>query len=222
MSTAADMQDPLRHRGGLIRALPAAIVALMVTGGLAYFMYSLIIVGNKQLEDSSKRYSLDFVRVKHQEIIKRETPKPKKPPPPKAPPPEPPTPKLSTSTPTVRKIAIAPTPVKTDITLTAEGFSLEMGSSGEYLPIAKVAPMYPRRAARKGIEGHCTVQYTVKTDGSVYGVTVVEGECTHSSFKKPSIEAAKKFKYKPRVVDGVKIEVPGVRNRFTYELEKQR
>jgi len=27
-----------------------------------------------------------------------------------------------------------------------------------------------------------------------------------------------KFKYKPRVVDGQAIEVPGVQNKFTYEI----
>ena len=34
------------------------------------------------------------------------------------------------------------------------------------------------------------------------------------------IDAALKFKYKPRVVDGQAIEVPGVQNKFTYELEQ--
>jgi protein TonB len=27
-----------------------------------------------------------------------------------------------------------------------------------------------------------------------------------------------KFKYKPRVMDGVAVEVPGVQNKFTYEI----
>ncbi|MDA0651131.1 MAG: energy transducer TonB, partial [Proteobacteria bacterium] len=32
-------------------------------------------------------------------------------------------------------------------------------------------------------------------------------------------KASEKFKYKPRVVDGEAIEVAGVQNKFTYELE---
>ena len=39
-------------------------------------------------------------------------------------------------------------------------------------------------------------------------------------FEKASVKAATKFKYKPRVVDGEAIEVAGVQNKFTYELEQ--
>ena len=39
-------------------------------------------------------------------------------------------------------------------------------------------------------------------------------------FDRASVKAATKFKYKPRVVDGEAIEVAGVQNKFTYELEQ--
>jgi len=39
-------------------------------------------------------------------------------------------------------------------------------------------------------------------------------------FEEASVKAATKFKYKPRVVDGEAIEVAGVQNKFTYELEE--
>jgi len=39
-------------------------------------------------------------------------------------------------------------------------------------------------------------------------------------FEKASVKASLKFKYKPRVVDGEAIEVAGVQNKFTYELEQ--
>ena len=39
-------------------------------------------------------------------------------------------------------------------------------------------------------------------------------------FEKASVKASTKFKYKPRVIDGEAIEVPGVQNKFTYELEQ--
>ena len=38
-------------------------------------------------------------------------------------------------------------------------------------------------------------------------------------FESASVKASLKFKYKPRVVDGEPIEVAGVQNKFTYELE---
>ena len=47
-----------------------------------------------------------------------------------------------------------------------------------------------------------------------------ETDCSPKGiFERASIKAALKFKYKPRVVDGEPIEVAGVQNKFTYELE---
>ena len=37
---------------------------------------------------------------------------------------------------------------------------------------------------------------------------------------KASVDAALKFKYRPRVIDGEAVAVPGVRNLFRYELER--
>ena len=90
---------------------------------------------------------------------------------------------------------------------------------GEYLPIVKVAPIYPRRAQTRGITGYCIVEYTVTKSGSIRDPQPVD--CSPSGvFERASVKAAEKFKYKPRVVDGEPIEVAGVQNKFTYELEQ--
>ena len=39
-------------------------------------------------------------------------------------------------------------------------------------------------------------------------------------FESASVKAAEKFKYKPRVIDGQAVEVPGVQNKFTYVIEE--
>jgi protein TonB len=94
-----------------------------------------------------------------------------------------------------------------------------VASDGDYLPIVKIAPVYPARAQSRGIEGYCLVEYTVTTTGTTKDVVVVEAE-PPGIFNKASIAAALKFKYRPRVVDGEPIEVYGVRNLFRYELER--
>lgn len=94
-----------------------------------------------------------------------------------------------------------------------KGFSAD----GEYLPIVKVAPIYPRSAQTRGLEGYCIVRYVVTTVGSVRDPEVVD--CSSRIFERASMRAALKFKYKPRVIDGEAVEVKGVLNRFTYELE---
>jgi protein TonB len=41
-----------------------------------------------------------------------------------------------------------------------------------------------------------------------------------SMFNRASVKAAQKFKYKPRVIDGVAVEVPNMHNKFTYKMGK--
>jgi protein TonB len=123
---------------------------------------------------------------------------------------------LDNLNPNAEKIAISAVPVETDIEMTG-GFSLGVGE-GDYLPIVKVAPIYPNRALTRGIEGHCVVQYTVTRQGTTKDPVVIEDNCTSSLFHSASINAALKFKYKPRIMDGEAVEVPGVQNKFTYEI----
>lgn len=90
-------------------------------------------------------------------------------------------------------------------------------ASRQYLPIAKQAPAYPQRALDKGIEGECTVSYTVNALGRVEQPEVV-GAC-HPLFIRPSLAAAQSFRYQPRVIDGRAVAVPNVKNTFTYRIE---
>ncbi|WP_379955228.1 energy transducer TonB [Emcibacter nanhaiensis] len=91
-------------------------------------------------------------------------------------------------------------------------------SDGDYLPIVKVAPVYPRRAAERGIEGYVILEFTVTKNGTVKDIVVVE--TTSSLFNRAAIKAAEKFKYKPKVVDGQPVDVAGVLHKITFELEK--
>ena len=209
------MKDPMIIGRLIIGLLLGAIVAL----SLFWVMQYLIATADRTLDEAQRGDLVDFVRVKKSEIIERKQIKPRKPPPPDAPPPEPPTPKLDRLTPSAEKIAISAVPVETDIELSSGGFSLGVGE-GDYLPIVKVAPIYPRRAVSRGVEGFCIVEYTVTRAGTTRDARVLPGQCSSSLFEKASVAAALKFKYKPRVMDGQAVEVPGVRNKFTYELEK--
>jgi protein TonB len=91
-------------------------------------------------------------------------------------------------------------------------------SDGEYLPIVKVAPVYPSRALSRGLEGYVIVEFTVTRTGTVRDVLVVES--TSTLFERAATTAALKFKYKPRVIDGEPVEVPGVRNKITFEIAR--
>ncbi len=87
----------------------------------------------------------------------------------------------------------------------------------QYLPLDKTAPKYPKGALRKDLEGDCTVQYDVDTNGRVLSPKVI-GDC-HPLFKRPSLAAAKQFRYKPRIIDGKTVIVKNVKNTFEYRIQ---
>jgi protein TonB len=194
------------------------IVAFCVTAALFWGMQYLIDIADSGLQEGRWGHLVDFVRLKRDESITRRELKPKKPPPPEAPPEQPPTPQLDSLNPNAEKIAISAAPVETEIEMSG-GFSLGVGE-GDYLPIVKVAPIYPQRALSRGIEGYCVVQYVVTKTGTIRDPFVIEDQCTSTLFHSASVQAALKFKYKPRVIDGVAVEVPGVQNKFTYDIEE--
>ena len=201
---------------GIVRIVIGVVFGLVITLFLFWFMQYMIVTADRTLDEGRTGALVDFVRVQRDESIERRQPKPKKPPPPEAPPPQPPTPQLDNLDPTAEKIAIQAAPVSTDIEMSG-GFSLGVGE-GDYLPIVKVAPIYPQRALSRGIEGFCVVQYTVTRQGTIRDPVVLEDQCTSSLFHRASLQAALKFKYKPRVIDGEAVEVHGVQNKFTYEI----
>ncbi|AZF52857.1 Ferric siderophore transport system, periplasmic binding protein TonB [Pseudomonas sp. R4-34-07] len=89
--------------------------------------------------------------------------------------------------------------------------------SRQYQPLSKEAPDYPERALDKNIEGDCSVEYTVNTQGRVENPKVLDG--CHPLFIRPSLAAANTFRYQPRVVDGQPVAVPAVRNTFHYRIK---
>ena len=216
---AATINQTLNRNPGLGSATRIAfgiIIATIVTLSLFWLMQYLIATADRSLNEDSAGSLVDFVRVKRDESIKRRQLKPKKPPPPDAPPPQPPTPQLDDLNPNAEKIAISAVPVTTDIEMTG-GFSLGVGE-GDYLPIVQVAPIYPNRALTRGTEGYWVVQDTVTRQGTTKDPFVVEDQCTSTLFYRASLNASLKFKYKPRIMDGEAVEVPGVQNKFTYEI----
>ena len=103
---------------------------------------------------------------------------------------------------------------------------------GEYIPLFKVIPIYPRRAQERGTMGYALVEFTITDSGSVENATTIEGYCSSKRPDDPEVEfrsctmfnsasarAALKLKYKPKVVDGKAVAVEGVLHRFTYILD---
>lgn len=198
----------------------ALVLAVATTFGLLFLMHSLINNDLKADDDPEAQRIADIVMPKTDIEVRYDTPKPDKPEEPETPPPDIPEPDFEMAQVNPEGLNMAPPSLSGDVNV---GFS-GLGGDGEYLPIVKVAPQYPRRAAQRGLEGFVTVEFTVTTSGATRDVVVIEaitkdGEPT-TMFNSAAIRAAEKFKYRPRVIDGSPVEVQGVRNRFVFEMQQ--
>jgi TonB family protein len=64
---------------------------------------------------------------------------------------------------------------------------------------------YPPEAARKGIEGSVDVSFTISPQGKVSDVTVVSA-VPSDIFNRAAITAVRRWKYEPKIVNGVPVE----------------
>ena len=199
------------------RYLLGLVLAVVTTVGLLWGMQALIAGGSEVMSEPPRGNVLDFIRLKkEQQTVKKER-KPQKPAKPKTPPPPMVQPQMAQANPNAQAVSSS---FSADIALDAGlsgGLSLESGD-GDYLPIVKVAPIYPRRAQSRGIEGFVIVEFTVTKTGAVRDAVVVSAE-PESIFDRAALDAVLKFKYKPRVVDGVAMEVAGVQNKISFAID---
>ena len=189
-------------------------VAVAITFGLLFVMQLLIASGGGALSESRAARLVDFVRVEREQVVERRQNKPEKPPEPQQ---QPEMPQTTSSSNFDASLAVSVTTPQLSSNVEVGGLGIGV-SDGEYLPIVKVAPVYPARAAARGLEGYVIVEFTVTRTGTTKDIRVVES--SSSLFDRAAVEAAAKFKYKPRVINGEPVEVPGVRNRITFVLEK--
>ncbi|MFB1015633.1 MAG: energy transducer TonB [Alteromonadaceae bacterium] len=195
----------------------ALVLAIVTTFFLLFGMQTLIAGGNDAMTEAPKGNVLDFIRLKKEQVIVKKDRKPIKPPKPKEPPPPMVPPQMKQANPNTEAVSSHFfADIQADIGLSS-GLSLD-SNDGDYLPIVKVAPIYPRRAQSRGIEGFVIVEFVVTKNGSVRDAKVVEAKPA-DIFDRAAVAATLKFKYKPRVVDGVAMEVAGVQNKITFEID---
>ena len=200
----------------LARYTVSIVVGVIVTFTLIFVMHLLIKYGESAMSKQRERHQLEFVRVKRNENLNVEEQTPEKPPKPPEVPPEVPPQDMDTVDPNAPSVNIPPPTVSNNVDIGGPG-GMNV-AEGDYLPIVRVAPVYPARALSRGIEGYVDMGFTVTTTGTVRDPYVIFS--TSSLFERAAERAVLKFKYKPRVVDGVPVDVPDVKTRITFLIEE--
>jgi protein TonB len=201
------------------RYLTTSCLAAAVTFGLFYLMQLLVSVEGSLSEDKFKGRTIEFVRLKRDsdlELKKRKLPDKEQAE--EAPPP----PDLDLSD--------IPNPSQSPLEIAAPGMGFDLALAGgphlsgppsdsDIIPLVRVLPQYPPRALSRGIEGWVLVEFTISPAGTVKDPVVIDAQPS-DIFNRAMLRAIRKWKYKPKIVDGVAVARTGVRVRQNFELDQ--
>lgn len=192
--------------------LPALLAGILISLGLFWLMQFMLLNKPSGIPKTSDLKMVEFVRLKrevHHEPKQRRLPE--KPPPEKRPPP--PKVNLAEVNPVQTDMPDIAMP-NLDIPLPSERFSgsitrgLEVGTgqpSGDVIPLMRIAPQYPMRAAMRRIEGWVRVEFIIAENGTVKDVEVVESSPS-GVFDRAAVDAILKWKFKPKLLHGQPVE----------------
>lgn len=71
--------------------------------------------------------------------------------------------------------------------------------------VERAEPVYPKKALNKCIEGHVLVRFVIATDGTTKDIEVL-GSRPERIFDKAAVEAVKKWRFEPRVLNGMPVQ----------------
>lgn len=203
-----------------LRQILALMLAFVVSVGLFLLMAGMINTDGELNRDGDDVSGVEFVRLKREMQVKvKEREVPKQPPPPEKPPPPPKLEMESMEQPQQDlpdlQIPNLDLPSVGGTGPNMAGYAVGADSRGNrgLIPKIQVPPMYPRQAALEGLEGSVTFDLLVGEDGSVREANVID--FSDRIFVRPAQRAIYRWKFEPRLVEGVPVEQ---RDKWTLEF----
>ncbi len=202
----------------MVRLLVSILLGALITFTLFFFMAFLISNSDRAKEEKLENIIVEVNTTPPKSSVeqRRRVPPPP-PPPPKAPPkaqsPEPEvnnnTGGISFNLPTVQLAGAS-----AGLSAPGSGF----GRDGEATPIVRIEPKYPMQAARDGKEGWVRLSFNINKIGGVENVKVIEAQ-PKRIFDKEAKRALRKWKYKPKVVDGKPQKQIGLAVQLDFKMD---
>jgi|TARA_Y100000766_G_scaffold281693_1_gene293646 protein TonB len=194
----------------MIKEYSGHIIGFVIA--VIFFLLLAYIVkpSSESLKNENSFRVVDFIRLKKDTSLREKTraipdrpEPPKKPPPPDLVTPElqapPQAPNLDIEFPDIA--------VPTDFKGAFLG-PQNAGGNSQVVPLVRINPQYPRNELLAGVEGWVKVRFTVEPDGSVSSPKVVQSKPPRV-FDTAALRAIKKWKFKPKVVNGVAVQQDG-------------
>ncbi|HID44474.1 MAG TPA: energy transducer TonB [Chromatiaceae bacterium] len=222
----------------IFRLFPPLAVAIPLAAFIFMLMHSLV---NRPLPQHQKPPAWQAVRFVHMAAQKQSEPTP-----PDAAPPQPPLPDIPTralqppekiipTTPRLPKLALSrapsnftylsqlptltpkPAPVVSPM---AQQVNIRPGFDQALVPLVRIEPRYPSRAAMEGIEGWVKVGFTINPDGTVSNVRVIDAN-PRRIFNRAATRAIKKWRFRPKKINGKAVTQQGIQT-LNFKLEERR
>ncbi|MDK1287166.1 energy transducer TonB [Pseudoalteromonas umbrosa] len=213
MTTMTDFKVPAPYKA-LNKLVLSFIGALCVTFSLFAFMQQLVsqekvfVPEPVPTLDVFISQDLEDTPVKVRQVL---------PPPPKPAPKAPPKP----NTPPAETTGVA---VEINISSGVESSpiqmqnTLQMSDSGA-APIVRIEPTYPAAAARDGVEGWVKIAFSISPNGQVIDAQVIDAK-PKRVFNRAALKALKRWKYRPKVINGKPVVQPGQSVMLEFNLNK--
>jgi len=197
----------------MIRLLLGLPVAGVITVSLFLLMRYLVLVeGAEQKEDELTTISITRPD-RDEDVNRRDRNKPDRPEQAEAPPPPPPMQVNSRVDPATLAGNMAMPDFGVDVG------SLDAPTDRTAIPLVTVPPIYPDRAASRGIEGWVVVEFDITPAGTVENPRVIDA-LPAKTFDRAALKAIRKWKFKPQIVNGQPVAQFNKEYQITFQLDK--
>lgn len=197
------------------RFITSMILGVVVTFGLFVFMAFLISSGSSPDDKEMEKIVVEINSTPpDSKTQQRKLVPPPPPPPPKQPPkPEQPEPEQQISDSSFN-FNMPSVSVAGAGGLTGPGALMR---DGDATPIVRIEPKFPTKAARDGIEGWVQLSFEINKIGGVENVQVINAQ-PKRVFDREARKALRKWKYKPKMVDGKPQHQTGLSVQLDFKL----
>jgi len=200
------------------RFLVSILLGAAVTFGLFAFMAFLVSSGDRSKDEAQDNIivEVNITPPKSSAETRRRVPPPP-PPPPKTPPKQQaPEPEASNDSSGLQfnMPSVQLSGASTGLSAPGAGFARD----GDATPIIRIDAKYPIQAARDGKEGWVKLSFTINEIGGVEDVKVIDAK-PKRVFNRAAKRALRKWKYKPKVVDGKPMKQLGLTVQLDFKME---
>jgi protein TonB len=201
----------------MLRFIASLIVGVVITFGLFVVMAKLIDSGDKSKDEPRENIRVEINTTPPESKAQQRN---RVPPPPPPPPKQPPKPQQPEPEPQIADNGgMNFNMPSVDVGGVNAGLSGPgaLVRDGDATPIVRIEPKFPTKAARDGIEGWVQLKFDINELGAVENVTVTNAE-PKRVFDREAKKALRKWKYKPKVVDGKAQRQVGLQVQLDFKL----